>query len=195
MKINFRDTNEDLIIALIEEWQEPSGPAATWNFDCGIVQGDIFSLPVDAFVSPANSMGVMDGGIDGYYSNTIGWHIGDRLRAMIAAEKYYGELLVGEALMIPTDNEKFPYMISAPTMRTPRLLGTPGAENVFLATRAAVGLALSHNLESIVLPGMGTGCGAVPPKDAAYAMFSGCHSATKFWKARDDEADSKTDSP
>ena len=181
MKINFRDHNEPIINALLDQSQNPSRYSGKpWEFDYEINQGDIFGPAVDAFVSPANSMGVMDGGIDRYYSDIIGWHIGERLRKLIA-EKDYGEFLVGEAIMVETDNEEFPYMISAPTMRTPRVLGIAGVENVFLATRAAVGLARFYKLKSIVIPGMGTGVGGVPVKDAAFAMMSGCQSATKFW--------------
>ncbi|MFK7969859.1 MAG: hypothetical protein AB8F95_05800 [Bacteroidia bacterium] len=47
---------------------------------------------------------------------------------------YYGEILVGQADIIPTDSEVFPYLISAPTMRHPMTIArTP---NVYLAFRA-----------------------------------------------------------
>jgi hypothetical protein len=42
-----------------------------------IHQGSIFDVSADALVSPANSFGFMDGGIDAQYSQAFGWDLSD----------------------------------------------------------------------------------------------------------------------
>ena len=63
----------------------------------------------------------MDGGIDLLYSHRLGWHVQERLQKLIK-EKYHGELLVGQAEIVETDNQQIPFVISAPTMRVPMIL-------------------------------------------------------------------------
>lgn len=78
-----------------------------------------------------------DGGIDWVYSARFGWQLMERLQEVIKTE-YYGELLVGQAAIIPTNDPKsiIKYLISAPTMRVPAdLRGTP---NAYLAFRASL---------------------------------------------------------
>ncbi len=71
-----------------------------WRRFCGdlevvtIHQGSIFDLSCDAVVSPANSFGFMNGGIDLLYSQYFGWHVQERLQQAIKT-RHYGELLVG----------------------------------------------------------------------------------------------------
>lgn len=177
MKIYIRDRNDDLIDHLKNQTYSP-------DVKVDIAVGDIFEkLPVDAFVSPANSFGYMDGGIDLYYCQQIGWHLQERIQSTIKANTKFGELLIGEALMIDTDNEKAPRMISAPTMRMP---GLTSAANVFLATRAAVAHAYEHGVKTLALPGMGTGTGGVRYPDAALAMATAIGAATKWYSTYDD---------
>ena len=55
--------------------------AAAWERFCGdlacvtVHRGSLFDLSCDAVVSPANSFGFMDGGIDMLYSQFFGWHV------------------------------------------------------------------------------------------------------------------------
>jgi len=129
---------------------------------------DLFSFEADACVSPANSFGFMDGGIDLLYSMNMGWHVSANLRNIIR-DNYDGELLVGQALLLDTGYARFPKMIVAPTMRVPgRLNGTP---NVYLAAKAMFLLAMRNpSLETIVCPGLGTGTGGVTPDECARVM-------------------------
>lgn len=80
--------------------------------------GDIFGVQADAIISPANSFGFMDGGIDLVYSLRFGWQLQKRLQALLRSE-YDGELPVGMAVLLGTDDPGLPYLISAPTMRVP----------------------------------------------------------------------------
>ena len=130
-----------------------------------VVCGSITETGADALVSPANSFGFMDGGIDLLYSQTIGWHLQKRVQEAIQRD-HDGELLVGQALAVPTDHDRWPWLISAPTMRIP---GPIDSVAVYLSTRAALRQAITKGW-SVVMPGMGTLTGRVPPDAAALAM-------------------------
>lgn len=106
-----------------------------------VVEGDILSLGVTAVVSPANSFGFMDGGLDALYTSFFGPQLQQRLQGMIR-EQAGGELLVGQALLVETGHPHIRWCISAPTMRVPTLLDTPLP--AYLATRAAVRCALGE---------------------------------------------------
>jgi hypothetical protein len=67
-----------------------------------IHHGSIFDVPCDALVSPANSYGFMDGGLDLRISTYFGWHVQERLQTVIR-QKHHGELLIGMAeIVLPT---------------------------------------------------------------------------------------------
>ncbi len=137
----------------------------------------IFNYPCDALVSPANSFGFMNGGIDFQISKTLGWHIEKRLQSVIR-EQYFGELLVGQAAIIPTEHSNFPYLISAPTMRTPMTIHR--SPNIYLAMKSILllwkhgklenGIRISEEIKSIAVPGLGTGVGQAPPLFCARCM-------------------------
>jgi O-acetyl-ADP-ribose deacetylase (regulator of RNase III) len=131
--------------------------------------GNLLTLQADAAVSPANSFGMMDGGIDLAYSNKWGWGVQAALQAMISARPM-GELLVGEALIVPTGDEGIRFCISAPTMRLPAPIHDP--VDVFLASKAAFLAARTAGFERLLMPGMGTLTGRVPPALAANLMLN-----------------------
>lgn len=160
--------------ALADAWQAFCG-------DLGCVEvhrGSILDLNVDAVVSPANSFGFMDGGIDMRYSQHFGWHVQERLQAIIR-ERHHGELLVGAAEIVPTDHPRIPYVIAAPTMRVPMILRD--TVNPYLAARAALllvtharftdgplaGEPVAAGVQSVAFPGLGTGIGRVEPGTCA----------------------------
>jgi O-acetyl-ADP-ribose deacetylase (regulator of RNase III) len=62
-------------------------------------QGDIFETKADAIVSPANSFGYMDGGIDAVYLERFGAGLQARLQAVLR-EEHHGELPVGHAVVV-----------------------------------------------------------------------------------------------
>ena len=162
MQIILCDVRTDITTA----WQAyiPSQLAATVQ----VIKGSILSLPVAAVVSPANSFGFMDGGLDALYTRFFGPQLQHRLQRMIR-ERASGELLVGQALPVQTGHTRIPWCISAPTMRVPRSLET--AEPAYLATRAALRCAMTAGLSSVAIPGMGTGVGGLHPQRAARAML------------------------
>ncbi|KAB8140315.1 Appr-1-p processing protein [Chloroflexia bacterium SDU3-3] len=145
--------------------------------DVTIHRGSILDLAVDAVVSPANSFGFMDGGIDMLYSRFFGWHVQYRLQQLIQT-RHYGELVVGTAEIVPTDHDRIPYLIAAPTMRVPMILRD--SVNPYLACRAALllakygtlpdGTAVAAVVQSVAIPGLGTGVGRVSPRTCAYQI-------------------------
>lgn len=165
----------DISESLIEAWQEQFESKT----EITIHYGSIFDVEADAIVSPANSYGYMDGGIDLYLSRFLGWHVQDRLQEKIKSF-HHGELLVGLAEIVPTDHQRFPYLISAPTMRVPKVLGSTSV-NPYLSMRAILRLVLYSSFEngnqvkdtvkSVAVPGLGTGVGQVPPDICAKQMY------------------------
>ena len=156
----------DLQPALLTAWKQAAGDK-DYISTC---LGSIFDVACDALVSPANSFGYMDGGIDLAISNYFGWHVQERLQKLIQG-KHHGELLVGAAEIVLTDHARIPYVISAPTMRVPMILAETA--NVYLAVRAVLllvkygvfedGTAIASKVTTVAFPGMGTGSGQVPP--------------------------------
>ena len=126
-----------------------------------LAKTDITTMAVDAVVNPANSLGIMGGGVAGALSRRGGPTI--QREAMSLAP-----IAVGAAVVTNAGQLYAKRVIHAPTMEQP---GTKvGVENVRRATRAALLAAAHHGLELIAIPGMGTGLGGVDPSDAARAI-------------------------
>lgn len=169
MNLIFVGPEQDVVSAWEEHFQ---GYAQV-----SVQAGSIFKVDCDALVSPANSFGYMDGGLDMLISEFFGWHVQERLQDLIR-NKHHGELLVGVAEIVPTDNARIPFVISAPTMRVPMILSD--TVNVYLATRAVILLVLhgrfadgrpvNEDVHTVAVPGMGTGVGRVPPNTCARQM-------------------------
>lgn len=169
MKLYLRDMNEQLVDA----WKlffrnEP---------DVEVSCGDIWGVKADAIVSPANSYGFMDGGIDYVYTERFGPKMQDDLQAEISA-RHYGELPIGQAITIKLDDPDYKWLISAPTMRVP--MNVSGSVNAYLAFRATLIAALDHNIKqeekkdrifSLLCPGLGTMVGKLPVLVCAQQMY------------------------
>jgi O-acetyl-ADP-ribose deacetylase (regulator of RNase III) len=161
--------------------------ADAWHRFCGdldgasVRRGSIFDVHADALVSPANSFGFMDGGIDALYTQRFGRRMQQRLQALIR-ERYHGELLVGAAEIVHTDDPSFPFVIAAPTMRVPMILGDSvnpylAARAVFLLIRHArfadgpfTGETIRSVIKTVAFPGLGTGVGGIGPNTCARQM-------------------------
>ena len=158
MKVIFRDLNPAVVAAV---------KAVFPDWDNSVA--DIFSVgSADIIISPANVIGRMDGGIDQIYINRFGWQLEARLMRDIR-NVYGSHLDIGKAHLITTYDERFPLMISAPTMEWP-----PGdvsrTENAYLAFRAALicaasegAKALGRDVQTLLVPGMCTLTGRMEP--------------------------------
>lgn len=135
--------------------------------------GNILLLEADALVSPANSFGFMDGGIDWSISDMLEWKIQPIVQDAIR-KKHNGELLVGNAEIVATNNSRFPFLIVAPTMRVPQVVDN--SVNAFLAMRAIL-IAINNfekvhpdSIRSVAIPGLCTGVGEMPARRCARQM-------------------------
>jgi O-acetyl-ADP-ribose deacetylase (regulator of RNase III) len=161
--------------ALVEQWRSAfadcdggDGPAVE------ILAGDYFQRPADAIVSPANSFGIMDGGLDLAIRNELGFTVESRVQDAIV-RKYHGELPVGSAEIVETGDRRWPHLVAAPTMRVPMPIGF--TFNAYLAFRAVLVAIKNFNraaerqaIDSVVCCGLGTGVGKLEPKKCAGQM-------------------------
>lgn len=136
-----------------------------------VYQDSIENFDADAIVSPANSFGNMDGGVDAVITDLIGDESVKRLyREIIENEDLHGELPVGSALTIScTDKSKFKYLISAPTMRVPE--NVVHTTNAYVAFRAAlIQVKKNPEIKSILVPTFCTGWGGMSGTQSAVQM-------------------------
>jgi O-acetyl-ADP-ribose deacetylase (regulator of RNase III) len=115
----------------------------------------------DAIVCPANSFGMMGGGVAKHLKELGGDDIEEDAIAQAPTE-------IGTAISTEAGQLRCEYIIHSPTMRDP---GTQTDENsVRDAVRAALQKADELECESIAIPGMGTGIGGIGKDVAARAM-------------------------
>jgi O-acetyl-ADP-ribose deacetylase (regulator of RNase III) len=173
-----------LILTAIEE---PLADA--WTRFCGdldfvaVHHGSILDVECDAVVSPANSYGFMDGGVDAVHKNYFGPEVQTRLRQQIH-DSHHGELVVGQADVVETGHKEIRFLIAAPTMRVPMNLGE--TVNPYLAARAVfvlvthgtfssgalAGQKVFGQIETTAMPGLGTGVGKVGFNTCAHQVRS-----------------------
>jgi O-acetyl-ADP-ribose deacetylase (regulator of RNase III) len=146
--------------------------------DVEFYRGSILDVRCDAVVSPTNSFGLMDGGVDAVYVERFGVRIEARVRDQIL-EHHSGELLVGDADIVETGDSEVPFLICAPTMRVPMRVNR--SVNPYLAARAVMrlmrhghfrgapfpGVAVRDLVSVVAMPGLGTGTGGVGPRKCA----------------------------
>ncbi len=126
-----------------------------------VAKGDITRCPAEALVNPANSLGIMGGGVAAAIKEAGGEEIERE-----ATEK--APIPVGQAVETTAGELDAEYVIHAPTMERPAQRTT--VDVVRKATEAALRKADDLGVESVAFPGMGTGVGGVPYEEAAEAM-------------------------
>jgi O-acetyl-ADP-ribose deacetylase (regulator of RNase III) len=152
---------------LIEAWKE----FFVAEENVSIIEGDITKIECDAIVSPANSFGFMDGGLDYELSERFGWDLEKKLQQKIR-ELPEGELLVGQAMLLETGDKTVPFIISAPTMRIPTNFNIDTSVNAYLAMKAIlIKVKNDDRISTVAIPGLCTGVGRMQPIIAARQMF------------------------
>src|SRR5262245_58025302 len=163
----------DINPRMVQAWQ------ATFeeNPEVDIVLGSMLTQEVDAWVSPTNSKGSMDGGLDAI----IKGHLGPQIEARVQKEigrMHGGHLPVGHATCVPTGSEIPRFLISTPTM-TASSQDISDTLNVALACAAAFQAVHMQNardpgsIRSVALPGLGANTGKVPVEICADLMWTG----------------------
>ncbi len=139
-----------------------------------IVRGYFEALQeFDCMVSPANSFGLMDGGIDAAITDYFGYGLMAAVQRRIIDE-YHGEQPVGTSMIVETGHLEHPYLAHTPTMRVPMTIAH--TDYVYLAMWALLRAVHAHNqtnkppINTIACPGLGTGVGQMPPGEAARQM-------------------------
>jgi O-acetyl-ADP-ribose deacetylase (regulator of RNase III) len=162
MKLFLVDTNA----RVVESWKAAFGAFPEVTILCE----NILAVAQNTIVSPANSYGFMDGGIDAAYLQYFGPGMQAALQDAIA-RRLENLLPVGASILIRTGNARIPYLISAPTMQGPERVESM---NCYRAMAAMLRSARQHAevVTDVYCPGLATGTGGVPPDDAAREMAS-----------------------
>ncbi|MHC5543893.1 macro domain-containing protein, partial [Singulisphaera rosea] len=126
LRVSLCDKNPDVVRAFLEHFHDVEGVE--------ILEGNVLDLECDALLSPANSFGYMDGGFDKHIDD---FYQGEAQRAVLSAiaERHFGELPVGLAILLEMPSRRFPCLVVAPTMRIPGAIRE--TLNAYLALRAA----------------------------------------------------------
>ena len=157
------DKNPSMVSAWREYFEEED--------NVKILEGDLTNVSCDAIVSPANSFGFMDGGVDYAISMRLGWELQFELQKIIK-NLPEGELIVGKALVMETGDELIPYLVSAPTMRVPMNFNISTSINAYLAMKATLIETRNHSkIEYVTIPGFCTGVGKMQTQIAARQMY------------------------
>jgi O-acetyl-ADP-ribose deacetylase (regulator of RNase III) len=147
------------------------------NPEVEIVHGSMLQQQTSAWVSPTNSRGSMDGGLDAIIKKHFGQKIEKRLQQEINT-RYGGFLPVGHAVCIPTEAPQPRFLISTPTMHASSE-DVSDTLNVALACAAAFQAVHQQNarepgsIRSVALPGLGANTGKVPAEICADLMWTG----------------------
>lgn len=127
----------------------------------------------DCLVSPANSFGMMDGGMDAAIIEFFGRSLEEKVQQHIL-ENYLGEQPVGTSFIIETGHPKHHFLAHTPTMRVP--MTVKGTDVPYVAMWAMLLAVRQHNknshdsIDTVVCPGLGTGIGRVPYAESARQM-------------------------
>jgi len=139
----------------------------------------------EAIVVPTNSFGLMEQGFSLEIRNRFP-KIQQRLLKKLNKDKHNGEILVGQAVIIPTKGSPIHYIIFTPTGRLPgTVFDTP---NAYLAFRGVLLAIKGHNkkmllgpkpgkkiqhkrITRIVCPGLGTAVGRMPFDTCIWQMI------------------------
>jgi O-acetyl-ADP-ribose deacetylase (regulator of RNase III) len=166
--------DSELLLILCDESEEVT---AAWEGEFGdlddvsIITGDLCEVQADAYVSPANGFGIMDGGIDLALRDHFGFALEDRVQEAIIQ---HGGLRVGEAVVIETGDGDVPYLVVAPTMFTPSNVAmTSNAYDAMAAILAELERFAETNpgeITSAAIPGLCTGIGSMNPGESARQM-------------------------
>ncbi|MEU1419902.1 macro domain-containing protein [Kitasatospora sp. NPDC005751] len=163
----------DLNAPVVEAWRAAFADTP----EIEIRRGSILDEVVDAWVSPTNSRGRMDGGVDAAVKRHLGAGIQLRVQRAIR-DRFAGALPVGSAVCVPSGATNPAFLISAPTMQESSQ-NVSETLNVALACAAAFqavhrqNTAAPGSIRSVALVGMGARTGRVPARVCANLMWTG----------------------
>jgi O-acetyl-ADP-ribose deacetylase (regulator of RNase III) len=159
MKLTLVDANPSVADALRGAFRA--------SHEVTVLHGDLLACAENTVVSPANSLGFMDGGIDAAYSAALP-DVERKVQDAIA-RRPEGHLPIGAAVIVAVEHQRIEYVIATATMSMPEQVDS---RNAYRAMRAMLRLAGAHadRVRSVYCPGLCTGVGMVPHLEAARAM-------------------------
>ncbi|MFJ6574668.1 ADP-ribosyltransferase domain-containing protein [Streptomyces sp. NPDC091368] len=169
LKVVLVDVNDEVV----EAWRSAFADTPAVE----IRQGSLLDVDVDAWVSPTNARGRMDGGVDAVVKRHLGAGVQVRVQRAIR-DGFGGSLPVGSAVCVPSGAAVPRFLISTPTMRQSSQ-NISSTMNVALACAAAFqaihlrNLAQPGSIRSVALVGMGARTGQVPAQVCANLMWTG----------------------
>jgi O-acetyl-ADP-ribose deacetylase (regulator of RNase III) len=128
----------------------------------------------DCVVTPGNSFGLMDAGMDRAVLKFFGPHIQTRIQQAILSD-YLGEQPVGTSILVETGMPEHPFLAHSPTMRVPANISR--TDNAYLALWATLTSIYRHNrtgglpIQTLACPGLGTGTGGLDPLEASLQLL------------------------
>lgn len=133
----------------------------------------LLGRPKTAFVSPANSLCFMDGGIDAQYRCMwpgVEGMVKSRVQALGFKSKLGRSYLpLASALAVDTGDWQRSWLIAAPTMWLPQ--DVSATRNAYCACLAALHMAAKLPIDELVVPALCCGYGKMaPPESAAQCM-------------------------
>lgn len=142
-----------------------------------VVQGYFEDLSAfDCLVSPANSFGIMDGGVDLAIRRFFPGIQAEVQRQIL--EEFRGYQPVGTSVVVGTGDAEHPWLAHTPTMPIPMPLSGPLVRQVYEAMWAMLCAVGRHNrdrdpgqaIRVVACPGLGTATGGVDHNLAAKLM-------------------------
>ena len=135
--------------------------------------GNPMAYGVDAVVSPANTLGIMNGGFDASIRRVLGtWA---EINARKAIDKR-GGINIGEAIIVNTYHKKIPKLIVAPTISH---RGEMGGDTSFIYDVAfsAVSVAKESGIKKLGMTSLGTGARGLDVHEAVLNQIQGIEDA------------------
>ncbi|MFJ8569289.1 ADP-ribosyltransferase domain-containing protein [Streptomyces sp. NPDC093514] len=183
LRVVLTDVNEHVVQAWRAAFADTPG--------IEIRRGSILDEDVDAWVTPTNSRGRMDGGVDAVIKRYLGSGIQVRVQRAIR-DRFAGSMPVGSAICVPSGAAAPRFLISTPTM-VQSSQNVSATLNVALACAAAFQAVHRQNrkapgsIRSVALVGMGAQTGRVPARVCANLMWTGYTLFHDHWFEDDDE--------
>ena len=162
MKVLIADHNKSTIASLQE-----------CNPSFEVEAGNPLAFDIDAVVSPANTMGIMNGGYDAVLRRYFGIGIEYTVQKYLA--KY--NIDVGQAIAVKTGHPKVHWLIVTPTVSVTGE-GLSGHESVsYACAYNAVKVAHQRGVKYLGMTGLGSGVGGLDRRVSARQQFQGIEDA------------------
>ena len=180
----FFDVDAGVVKAYRDILTDVREPGIRFKFLVTDVETIIRDRVLDAIVSPANSFGSMDGGIDEAYRTLfrgIEHAVKAKIRRLYPQNKgpLGNHMPVGDSLVVPTHHPRCPQLIVAPTMVHPSDINdTDNIKRAMGAILTSCRQMIKYLKRDIVVgcPGLGTGTGNMTGADSGAQILEALRS-------------------